>query len=242
MEHFSMSSSSVCKNGVSSNITNSSSSSLVLDSQRGELVEANVSLGKKVVSGERNTAALKNHCEAERKRRARINSHLDALRNLVPGANKMDKASLLGEVITHMKELKRTAAKASEGLLVPTDDDEVTIEEHNKESNGSPYSIRVSLCCDYKPGLLCDLRQALDSLQVMLTSAQIATLGGRMKNIFVMTSCKESTTDSVHHVIRSILDKFSASYEFLSTSALSHKRRRVSLFDPSVSSSSGDVW
>ncbi|KDP31789.1 hypothetical protein JCGZ_12250 [Jatropha curcas] len=229
-----------------------SSSSLVLDSQRGELVEATVTVGRKGVPAERSVEALRNHCEAERKRRARINSHLDTLRNLVPGAKKMDKASLLAKVISYLKELKSTAAEASEGFLVPTDTDEVRVEGQENGLDGTPCIIRVSLSCDYKPGLLSDLRQALNKLQLTVMQAEIATLEDRMKNVFVMTSCKEGHSEntevrtilasSVHQAIRSTLDKFSASHEFSLKSTFSHKRRRVPLFDPSFSSPSGDLW
>lgn len=65
-------------------------SSLVLDSERGELVEACVSAKRKTAPAERNVDALKNHSEAERKRRARINAHLDTLRGLVPEAKKVE--------------------------------------------------------------------------------------------------------------------------------------------------------
>lgn len=66
-----------------------SSSSLVLDREKGELVEAAGKLERKGVSPERSIEALKNHSEAERRRRARINAHLDTLRSVIPGANKV---------------------------------------------------------------------------------------------------------------------------------------------------------
>lgn len=66
-----------------------SSFSLVLDRERGELVEEPVRLEKKGVSTERSIEALKSHSEAERKRRARINAHLDTLRSVIPGAMKV---------------------------------------------------------------------------------------------------------------------------------------------------------
>ncbi|AES59382.1 1,3-beta-glucan synthase subunit FKS1 domain 1 protein [Medicago truncatula] len=37
----------------------------------------------------------------------------------------LDKTSLLAEVITHLKELKTNAAQASEGLIIPKDNDEI---------------------------------------------------------------------------------------------------------------------
>lgn len=66
-----------------------SSSALVLDSLKGELVEAPVKLERKGLLSERTVEALKNHSEAEKRRRARINAHFDTLRSLIPGAIKV---------------------------------------------------------------------------------------------------------------------------------------------------------
>ncbi|KAH7577033.1 hypothetical protein ACOSP7_002229 [Xanthoceras sorbifolium] len=223
----------------------SSYSSLVLDSERGELVKANVRLQRKGVSVERSVAASKNHIEAERKRRRRINGHLDTLRTLLPGAKKMDKATLLSEVIDRLKQLQKNATEANEGFLIPTDIDEVRVERQEDRLDGAPHSIRASLCCDYKPGLLSNLRQALDALHLILVKAEIATLGDRMKNVIVMAGCKEknientevcqSRMSSVHQALQSVLHKFSASDDFLLGARLSNKRRRISLFNSSLS-------
>lgn len=217
-----------------------SSSSLVLDGEKGELVAAPAKLERKIASTDRSIESLKNHSEAERRRRARINAHLDTLRSVVPGAKKMDKASLLGEVIRHLKELKRSAAQACEGLMIPKDNDEIRVEEQEDGSNGFPYSIKASLCCEYKPGLLSDLRQELDALHLRIMMAEIATLGGRMKNMFVIISCREQNiiedaayrqvlAVSVHQAIRSVLDRFSSPEDLLGAS----KRRRISIFSSS---------
>ncbi|KAF4354337.1 transcription factor bHLH30 [Cannabis sativa] len=205
---------------------------LVLDSLKGELVEAPAKLERKGVSAERTIEALKNHSEAEKRRRARINSHFDTLRNLTPGAKKMDKASLLAEVISHLKDLKRKTAETSEDCAIPKDFDEVKVEPED-EMEGRPYSIRVSLSCDYKPGLLSDLRQALDALQLIIMRAEIATLGCRMKNVFVITACNEDKVHarSIYQALRSVLDKFAVSEQFIGAT-LSNKKRRASVFIP----------
>ena len=155
--------------------------------------------------------------------------------------SQMDKASLLAEVISHLKDLKRKAREASEDCVLPKDFDEVKVEPQD-EFEGMPYSIRVSLSCDFKPGLLSDLRRALDALHLIVMRAEVATLGCRMKNVFLMTTCKEGKVleddevrqfhaRSIRQALRSVLDKFSASDEFLGTT-LSNKRRRVSIFNP----------
>ena len=67
----------------------SSSSSLVLDGERGELVKAMVRPVHKGIKADKALEALRNHSEAERRRRERINGHLASLRSLIPGTNKV---------------------------------------------------------------------------------------------------------------------------------------------------------
>ncbi|PSS05655.1 Transcription factor bHLH30 like [Actinidia chinensis var. chinensis] len=230
----------------------SSSSSLVLDGERGELVKAMVRPVQKGVKADKALEALRNHSEAERRRRERINGHLASLRSLIPGTNKMDKASLLAEVLDRLKELRRNAAEATKGILVPLDIDEVIVEQQDGGSDGDSCAIRASLCCDYKHEILSDLRQALDALHLKTVRAEIATFEGRMIYVFVITCCKDRNMEynercqllasSIRHTMRTVLDKFYASEEISSRSTFSNKRRRVPFFQSSNSSSLGDLW
>ncbi|CAI9784390.1 unnamed protein product [Fraxinus pennsylvanica] len=236
-------------------ITNgsSSSSSLILDKERGELVRAMVKPGQKEVNEEKALIALRNHSEAERRRRERINGHLATLRSLIPGTNKMDKAALLAEVINKVKELRGNVTEATRGILVPTDIDEVRVEQEADQHDGASISIRASLCCDYRHEILSDLRLALESLPLKTVKAEIATLGSRMVNVFVVTGCNTENVencsedcqpliDSVRQALKSVLDKFYASEEFTSRNTVLSKRRKVSFFSPTNSSSLGDFW
>lgn len=151
----------------------------------------------------------------------------------------MDKASLLGEVVRHLKELKRNETQACEGLMIPKDNDEISVEEQEGGWNGFPFSIKASLCCEYQPGLLSNIRQALDALHLIIMKADIATFGDRMKNVFVVISCEEQNFDaaeyrqflagSVHQALKSVLSRFSVSQDMLRA----RKRRRVSIFSSS---------
>ncbi|KFK28472.1 hypothetical protein AALP_AA7G000700 [Arabis alpina] len=53
-----------------------------------------------------------NHVEAERQRREKLNQKFYALRAVVPNVSKMDKASLLGDAISYINELKSNLEKA----------------------------------------------------------------------------------------------------------------------------------
>lgn len=220
---------------------------------RGKFVRAMTKPGQKEVNGEKALIALRNHSEAERRRRERINGHLATLRSLIPGTNKMDKAALLAEVINKVKELRGNVTEATRGTLVPTDIDEVRVEQEADQHDGASFSIRASLCCDYRHEILSDLRLTLESLPLKTVKAEIATLGSRMVNVFVMTGCNTENVknssedcqpliDSVRQALKSVLDKFYASEEFTSRNMISSKRRKVPFFSPINSSSLEDFW
>ncbi|XP_031498380.1 transcription factor bHLH30-like [Nymphaea colorata] len=131
-------------------------------------------------------AASKNHSEAERRRRGRINGHLDKLRTLLPNATKTDKASLLAEVIQHVKELKRQMLEIAEVSPVPTETDELTVDPDESPGDGK-LLIKASICCEDRSDLLSDLIKALKSLRLRTLKAEITTLGGRVRNVLVVT-------------------------------------------------------
>ncbi|GLT80084.1 hypothetical protein SLA2020_515430 [Shorea laevis] len=225
------------------------SQSLVLDSEKGELVKMPVRVEKKNVSDEKIIAALKSHSEAERRRRERINAHLDTLRGLVPCREKMDKATLLAEVVRQVKELKNSANEASKGFLIPMDIDKVSVEQCNDENDETEgtFAFKASICCDYNPELLTNLRQALEDLQLKMVKAEMSTLGDRIRNDFVFSSCRtvhvdpaqacQLLKDSIHYALSSVLENTSASPEYSPRATLLNKRQRISFISSSGSSS-----
>ncbi|XP_071716997.1 transcription factor bHLH30-like [Rutidosis leptorrhynchoides] len=130
-------------------------------------------------------AASKSHSEAEKRRRERINNHLTKLRSLLPNTTKTDKASLLAEVIQHVKELKRQTSIISEKSLVPTEIDELTINDTSDEQGR--IVIKASLCCEDRSNLLPDLIKTLKMLRLKTLKAEITTLGRRVKNVLFVT-------------------------------------------------------
>ncbi|XP_049363450.1 transcription factor bHLH30-like [Solanum verrucosum] len=139
-------------------------------------------------------AASKNHSEAERRRRERINNHLAKLRSLLPSTTKTDKASLLAEVIQHVKELKRqTSQIAQTNPLIPTEINELAVDYCNNEEGN--FMIKASLCCEDRSDLLHDLIKTLKSLRLKTLKAEITTLGGRVRNVLFITRDQQQDDD-----------------------------------------------
>ncbi|KAJ4728681.1 transcription factor MYC2-like [Melia azedarach] len=79
-----------------------------------------------------------NHVEAERQRREKLNQRFYALRAVVPNVSKMDKASLLGDAIAYINELK-TKLQSSES---DKEDMQKQLESMKKELAGGAKDSR----------------------------------------------------------------------------------------------------
>ncbi|XP_043690728.1 transcription factor bHLH30-like isoform X2 [Telopea speciosissima] len=175
-------------------------------------------------------AASKSHSEAERRRRERINNHLAKLRSLLPNTTKTDKASLLAEVIQHVKELKRQTSQIEEASPVPTEIDELSVDASEEEGK---LIIKASLCCEDRPDLLPDLIKTLKALKLRTLKAEITTLGGRVKNVLFITGDDDSNNNKQqHYSISSIKEGLKAVMERTTgddSSAGSMKRQRTNV-------------
>ncbi|GLJ40218.1 hypothetical protein SUGI_0825220 [Cryptomeria japonica] len=170
-------------------------------------------------------AASKSHSEAERRRRERINAHLATLRSLLPSAIKTDKASLLAEVIEHVKELKRMASDIEQGSPLPDEADQVCV-----DSEGEGLLIRASLCCDDRPELLTDVIKTLRALRLRAVKAEMSTLGGRVKNVFLVTNNEDEEDENPNPSVSTIQEALKALLERRNSAQVSlaagNKRQR----------------
>ncbi|KAL6894320.1 hypothetical protein ACP4OV_008418 [Aristida adscensionis] len=132
---------------------------------------------------DRAVAASRNHREAEKRRRERIKSHLDRLRNVLACDPKIDKASLLAKAVERVRDLKQRVAGAGEAApahLFPTEHDEIVV----LASGGAVFE--ASVCCDDRSDLLPELIETLRALRLRTLRAEMATLGGRVRNVLVL--------------------------------------------------------
>ncbi|RYQ81536.1 hypothetical protein Ahy_Scaffold1g107438 isoform F [Arachis hypogaea] len=82
-----------------------------------------------------------NHVEAERQRREKLNQRFYALRAVVPNVSKMDKASLLGDAISYITELKsklQTLESDKDGLEKQLDSLKKDLDNVKKEASSAP--------------------------------------------------------------------------------------------------------
>ncbi|KAF3447238.1 hypothetical protein FNV43_RR12418 [Rhamnella rubrinervis] len=165
-----------------------------------------LSSASKAETTARSVEACNSHKEAERRRRQRINAHLSTLRTLLPNTTKTDKASLLAEVVSHVKELRKQAADVAlrnrdlmfggttttitapgmetEAWPFPSESDELRLSYCFDESEAR--FVKATLCCEDRPGLNGDLMRAIRSVRGRAVRAETTTVGGRTKNVVFM--------------------------------------------------------
>ncbi|GMI64810.1 salt tolerant callus 8 [Hibiscus trionum] len=174
---------------------------------------------------DRAVAALKNHKEAEKRRRERINSHLNRLRSLLPCNSKTDKASLLAKVVQRLRELKQQALEIAEVEALPSETDEIRVLSCDCSSDGTSI-FKASLCCEDRTDLLPELVQILNSLHLKTLRAEMTTLGGRIRNVLVVEADKDHGIESVQflqNALNSLLERSNSSDRSKRRRALDHK-------------------
>ncbi|KAG8372142.1 hypothetical protein BUALT_Bualt12G0035600 [Buddleja alternifolia] len=142
--------------------------------------------------------ASENHKEAERKRRERINSHLDRLRALLLCNSKTDKASLLAKVVQRVRELKQQTSDIMQfDQTFPTESDEIAVLLDDDNSIDGKSVVKASVCCEDRVDLIPDLIEILKPLPLSPLRAEMVTLGGRIRNVIVLTGDRDQTDESV---------------------------------------------
>ncbi|KAL5218520.1 hypothetical protein ABZP36_019204 [Zizania latifolia] len=137
---------------------------------------------------DRALAASRNHREAEKRRRERIKSHLDRLRAVLACDPKIDKASLLAKAVERVRDLKQRMAgigEAAPAHLFPTEHDEIVVLASGG-GGGAAAMFEASVCCDDRSDLLPELIETLRALRLRTLRAEMATLGGRVRNVLVL--------------------------------------------------------
>ncbi|XP_074308959.1 transcription factor bHLH18-like [Silene latifolia] len=157
-----------------------------------------------------------NHIMAERQRRQNLSQRFIALSALIPGLKKMDKTSVLGEAITHMKELKEkmkileeeNAKKAVDSVVVVRKSRVTTVENesHSSTSHSSPAScltnddqlpeietrflgttVVIKIRCQMQTGVLPKIMNHIENLNLLVTTSNSMPFNNTTLDINIVT-------------------------------------------------------
>ncbi|KAK6940241.1 Myc-type, basic helix-loop-helix (bHLH) domain [Dillenia turbinata] len=203
--------------------------------------DSSISSGS-TVKKPKSTAASKSHSEAERRRRQRINTHLSTLRTLLPNTIKTDKASLLAEVVQHVRELKKRAAEVAmnqnEGrcgrsstescsdwpFLLPGETDEVIIEYLHSDQT-TKKRVKATVCSEDRPSLNRELTRAIQMTHARAVRAEMAVVGGRVKCVVLMEfGGEEAEILTLRRAMKAVVENRRSCWV---GSMLDHKRARL---------------
>ncbi|CAN0899410.1 Transcription factor ABORTED MICROSPORES [Linum grandiflorum] len=200
--------------------------------------------------------------QAERRRRKRLNGRLYDLRALVPIISDLKKASIIGDAIEFVKELKRQAKELEEELEANSDDEEISrnnIYNNNNNNNNNNNSMAtthvvlgqnvgmnepdgvsglakvlnqesdinhekgqqmevqvevaqidgngffVKVFCEHRAGGFVRLLEALDSLGLEVTNANVTSCKSLVSNVFRVQK-KDSEMVQAEYVRDSLLE------------------------------------
>lgn len=130
-----------------------------------------------------------NHVLAERRRREKLNERFIILRSLVPFVTKMDKASILGDTIEYVKQLRKKIQDLEALGRVGSDKRKIRVVEgiggmrkpKTAAASGVVSSVQVSIIesdalleleCGNREGLLLDVMQVLREMRIEVTTVQ----------------------------------------------------------------------
>lgn len=79
---------------------------------------------------------------------------------------------------------------------MPTETDELIVDNASDEEGR--FVIKASLCCEDRSDLLPDLIKTIKSLRLRTLKAEIATIGGRVRNVLFITTEEDSSNDVIN--------------------------------------------
>lgn len=167
----------------------------------------NSNLSPRSMAEAKAVAASISHKEAERRRRKRINGHIATLKSILPNTIKTDKASLLGEAVRRVKELKKTAAEVEERSttidMLPSESDEVKVWQCEKTG-----LVKAALSCDDRPEIIVEMIEALKTAEAKVVRAEMSTVGGRTKSLlWVKMGGNDAGLGTLRRALKMVMDK-----------------------------------
>ena len=94
-----------------------------------------------------------------------------------------------------MKDLKQRAEEITEAQCFPSETDEIVVLPSSASISGQRSVFEASFCCEDRSDLLPELIDTLRSLRLKTLRAEIATLGGRVRNVLILAKETEASEE-----------------------------------------------
>ncbi|OMO56376.1 hypothetical protein CCACVL1_26597 [Corchorus capsularis] len=166
------------------------------------------------------------HVIAERKRREKLSQRFIALSRLMQGLKKTDKASILGEAIKYVNQLKERVATLEEQVSKKTmesvifvkktqiyADDETSSSDENFDNNNSLPEIeaRVSdrdvlirIHCQKNKGCLPNIINEVENLHLNVLNSNVMTFGHATLDITIVAQMEAEYSMTVKDLVKSL--------------------------------------
>ncbi|XP_028798044.1 transcription factor bHLH19-like isoform X2 [Neltuma alba] len=160
---------------------------------------------------------VRDHIMAERKRREKLSQSFIALSALVPGLKKMDKASVLGDAIKYVKELKErlrlleeenkkrrveSVVKAKKSQLFEDDDDEEGLAE--VEARVLEKEVLVRIHCQKHKGLLVKILAEIQNLQLYVVNSSVLPFGDSNLDVTIIAQMGEDCSLTMRELVKNL--------------------------------------
>ncbi|KAI3462635.1 hypothetical protein Pfo_019298 [Paulownia fortunei] len=165
------------------------------------------------------------HIIAERKRREQLSQRFVAISTMIPGLKKMDKTSVLGDAIKHLKHLQERVKMLEEQATKQTMESVVFVKKTQivLEDEGSSYEksgsseeqplpeIEARVCnnhvllrvhCENQKGLLVNLLSKVEKLNLAVVNTNIATFGSLAFDITITAEMEKEFNLTVKEVVK----------------------------------------
>ncbi|KAF6157915.1 hypothetical protein GIB67_015231 [Kingdonia uniflora] len=194
---------------------------------------ADMSYSSKAIQGnKRVTAAPKSLCTqdhilAERKRREKLNQRFIALSAIIPELKKMDKASVLGDAITYLKELQQRVKKLEEQTANKTmksvvlvsksklfDDDNTSSDESFTDcaDKGLPEiearvldkNVLIKIHCEKHSGIFLEIYKTIEELNLTIINSSAMPFGDLALDITVVAQMDVEFCLTVNELVKNL--------------------------------------
>lgn len=171
------------------------------------------------VTTTRNPIQAQEHVIAERKRREKLSQNFIALSAIVPGLKKMDKASVLGDAIKYVKQLKervqtleeqaakKSAVLVKRSILFSDDDSDDSYGDQplpEIEVRVSGKDVLIKIQCDKHSGRAATILAQLEKHHLTVQSSTFLPFGNNIIDVTIVAQMNKESCMTAKDLLQSL--------------------------------------